>query len=161
MAYSPRVVANFFIGERKRKGDIPPTPMQLLKLVYIANGWNLAINNRPLIVDSIEAWLHGPVIPSLYRVLRPWRNRPVDDLLPIAPTEQTDFLQEEKEVMDAVLNAYGHLSALQLSGLTHASDTPWHEVYEVEGQNTGDALIPSKRIKQQFVDLSNSRPHAN
>ena len=161
MAYSPRLVANYFIGESRRKGDIPPTPMQLLKLVYIAHGWSLAINDRPLIVESIEAWLYGPVIPSLYRSLKQWRNRPVDEFLPIAPTEQTDFLPEDKEVMDAVLDAYGHLSALQLSSLTHASGTPWHEVYKVEGQNMGDALIPSERIKQHFVDLANSRRHAN
>ena len=161
MAYSPRVVANYFIGERKRGNNTPPTPMQLLKLVYIAHGWNLAINNRLLIMDSIEAWLYGPVIPSLYRALKQWRNRPVDDLLPVAPTEITDFLREDKDVMDAVLNAYGHLSALQLSRLTHASGTPWYQVYKVEGQNTGDALISSERIKQHFVDLANSRCHAN
>lgn len=35
------------------------------KLVYFAHGWNLAINQAPLIDDTIEAW-PCPVIPALY-----------------------------------------------------------------------------------------------
>ena len=40
--------------------------MQLQKLVYLANGWNLAINGMPLVSDNAEAWDYGPVYRALY-----------------------------------------------------------------------------------------------
>ena len=77
MAYSARTVANYLIEAKSKEGGTPPTPMQLLKLVYIAHGWNLAINDRPLINDRVEAWRYGPVIPKIYQDLKQWGNTPV------------------------------------------------------------------------------------
>jgi len=42
------------------------TPMQLLKLVYISHGWMLAIYNRSLFREPVEAWKYGPVEPLVY-----------------------------------------------------------------------------------------------
>jgi uncharacterized phage-associated protein len=63
-------VADEILKIAKRKG-LHITPMQLLKLVYIAHGWSLAILGRDLFPDRIEAWKYGPVIPDLYRATRP------------------------------------------------------------------------------------------
>ena len=41
--------------------------LKLQKLVYYAQGFYLAIHDRPLFDDAICAWEHGPVVPSLYR----------------------------------------------------------------------------------------------
>ena len=54
-------VANEFISLAKKDGYYF-TPMQLLKLVYIAHGWMFGFFNEPLIDDDIEAfptWLEG------------------------------------------------------------------------------------------------------
>ena len=60
MATSARAVANEFI--RLAKADCKSfTPSQLMKLAYIAHGWMLALYQRPLITDRIEAWKYGPV----------------------------------------------------------------------------------------------------
>ena len=42
------------------------TPMQLIKLSYIAHGWTLAILDNPLFKDIVEAWRYGPVVPDIY-----------------------------------------------------------------------------------------------
>lgn len=161
MACSARVVANCLIREKEIEDGVPPTPMQLLKLVYIAHGWNLAINDRPLISDRIEAWRYGPVIPNLYHDLKEWGNTPVQELLPVPVSGAVNLSREEKEVVDEVLNAYGDLSGTQLSNLTHASDTPWHKVYFDEGgQFTDHAPIPNRLIKQHFMELANRNSHA-
>ena len=159
MAYSARTVANYLIEAKSKEDGTPPTPMQLLKLVYIAHGWNLAINDRPLINDRIEAWRYGPVIPKIYQDLKIWGNTPVEELLPAPASEAGGLAPDEKAVVDAVLKAYGHLSGVQLSNLTHASGTPWYQVYYDEGQDTGDAAIVNQRIKQHFIGLAGSKSH--
>ena len=159
MGYSARTIANYLIEAKSREGGTPPTPMQLLKLVYIAHGWNLAINDLPLINDGIEAWRYGPVIPKIYQDLKKWGNTPVRELLPAPASEAGSLAQEEMGVMDAVLNAYGNLSGVQLSNLTHASGTPWYQVYYDEKQDTGDAPIADGRIKQHFIRLASSKAH--
>jgi uncharacterized phage-associated protein len=37
------------------------TPLQLLKLAYIAHGWSFPIRKQGLIGERIEAWQYGPV----------------------------------------------------------------------------------------------------
>ena len=160
MTCSAHVVASYLIRAKEKKDGVPPTPMQLLKLVYIAHGWNLAINNRPLIRDHIEAWQYGPVIPKLYHDLKKWGNTPVEDLLPFPGSGAGDLAPKEREIVDEVLNAYGDLSGIQLSNLTHASDTPWHEVYFDEGgQDRDHAEITDGRIKQHFIQLASRNAH--
>ena len=160
MSFSPRVVANYFIAARKRRKEKPPTPMELLKLVYIAHGWNLAIHDEPLVTDTVQAWKYGPVFPSLYRAVREWGNRPVDKPLLVSFADDVDFSAGEEEVMDAVLDAYGHYDGIQLSMLTHAHNTPWHEVYLVDKDDAGDAPIHNKLIRQHFIDIANRKTHA-
>ena len=43
------------------------TPLHINKLVFFSHGWNLGILKKPLIVDVVEAWKYGPIIPSIYQ----------------------------------------------------------------------------------------------
>ena len=49
-------IMNEFV-ERARPVNLPQ--MKFQKLVYMAHGWNLAINNDPLVSNRIEAWDGG------------------------------------------------------------------------------------------------------
>jgi len=61
---TPLAVANYFIKKSQDDG-IAVTPMQLVKLVYIAHGWHLGLHHSQLLTESIQAWKYGPVIPSV------------------------------------------------------------------------------------------------
>ena len=73
-------VANEFISLAKKDGYYF-TPMQLLKLVYIAHGWMFGFFNEPLIDDDIEAWKYGPVIPNLYQAIKNYGSRQIEDII--------------------------------------------------------------------------------
>ena len=122
-------VANRFLDLADRKHDAI-TPMQLLKLVYIAHGWMLGLNGRPLINDDVEAWQYGPVIPRLYNRVRKFRSMPVEGPVPGANGTLDD---DERSIIDQVYKLYGHYTGPALSRLTHAKGTPWDQTY-IPGQ---------------------------
>ncbi len=99
------------------------------------------------------------MIPKIYQDLKKWGNTPVRELLPAPASEAGSLASDEMAVVDAVLDAYGNLSGVQLSNLTHASGTPWYQVYYDEKQDTGDAQIVDDRIKQHFIRLASSKAH--
>lgn len=60
-------VANYFIDLAKKENK-NLTQLGLMKRVYIAHGFSLAINKESLLdkrFDKVEAWKYGPVIPSV------------------------------------------------------------------------------------------------
>jgi uncharacterized phage-associated protein len=121
------VVANRFLKLAQAAG-VTLTPMQLLKLVYIAHGWMLALYGRSLIGDEVQAWQYGPVIPKLYNKVRTYRGAPVTDELPARRDDKLDGLEED--LVDQVFRIYGRMSGPALSRITHASGTPWHRTYK-------------------------------
>ncbi|MDQ9009051.1 DUF4065 domain-containing protein [Acinetobacter gerneri] len=129
MAYSALQVANRIIEKGREKG-LYFTQMQLLKLVYIAHGWYLAVSDAPLINNQVEAWKYGPVISDLYQVVKVFGSEQIKgDLInnPVA------FSDDAETVMDFVIRNYGSFSAFKLSEITHAPNTPWSETFNQDG----------------------------
>ena len=116
------------------------TPMQLMKLTYIAYGWHLAMRGERLFEDRIEAWKYGPVIPTLYHATKHFgRNE-----IPLALIADAPINNHELEVfLTSIVDNYAELSGIALSNLTHRAGTPWRRVFEpgVMGIEIPDALI--------------------
>ena len=142
-------VARKFI-ELAKKENRGLTPMQLLKLVYIAHGWMLGLYSRPLIDDPIEAWRYGPVIPNLYQAIRSYRDQPV----PAIPGSGSTTLElDEKNIIQQTYEKYGHFSAIKLSGITHMPNTPWKRA-----MNIGAVRISNDLIYDYYSNLAASAP---
>lgn len=147
--YSSLTIANYLLEKGKNNGEEATTltPMQLIKLVYLCHGWMLGLYGRPLLLENVEVWRYGPVISGLYRSVRVFRSGPVKGSL---SNEKGEFGNEEKNVMDQVLEIYGRYSGIQLSRLTHAPGTPWSEM-----QEAGKEIIPNELIQVHFQELAN------
>ena len=145
--YSAMEIADEILKIGKRAG-MSFTPMQLMKLVYIAHGWSLAVLDRDIFQDRIEAWKYGPVIPALYQATRQFRRKPIphhlidEDSPPKVCDEVLSFLHD-------VVDKYGYLNGIQLSNLTHLPGTPWDQVYEPDGSNIE---ISDRLIKQYYSE---------
>ena len=145
------------------------TPMQLQKLVYIANGWNLAIAGSRLTSDAPRAWDYGPVYPDLYKALRRYGSSPVPEEIKLgdygvgqlfggAGVEQparASLSEQESAIINRVFTDYGGFHAFQLSALTHEAQTPWSRVYD-SGQGRFDE-IDEHLIRDHFIDLARRR----
>ena len=64
-------VANFFVELANAEEDSCMTNLKLNKLVYFAQAWSLEKLGKPLFEEEVEAWQHGPVIPSVYTAFSP------------------------------------------------------------------------------------------
>jgi len=108
-------ISKFFLSKRCL------TPKKILKLVYYAYAWFIALNNQsPNQIDNIlfeeqpEAWIHGPVFPSLYKEYKSYNWNEV--LQDAEPSLGNDDL---KSFLNDVWNTFGKYSADQLEYMTH------------------------------------------
>lgn len=158
--FPAKAVANAFLELANREGK-PLSPMKLQKLVYFAHGWHLAITKRPLIRESIQAWKFGPVVEDLYHEFKEFGNEPITRQASVLRILENNRLEEwhpqiddenANEIIAKVWEVYGAYSAIQLSNMTHADDTPWHQI----ASDFPDGLdrrvdIPDDLIRDFFV----------
>jgi uncharacterized phage-associated protein len=148
VSYSPEAVANEFLALARANG-CELTNMQLQKLVYIAHGYGLSLENRPFINTPPRAWEYGPVFPSLYNALKQYGSGVVIEDLPAK--DQVCGDRFATGVIGGVWEAYGHLDGPKLSVLTHKADSPWDKTFR-KGSGRG-AVIPEETIKCYYNDL--------
>jgi uncharacterized phage-associated protein len=143
-------VANYFIG-RGIQDRRPITLMQLMKLVFIAHGWSLAITETPLLSETFEAWKFGPVLRSLYAWARVFGSNPITGLIVGSRKSPSDhFHPSELGLMNAVWNSYGSWSAFELSEYTHREDSPWHKAWVGGGNERRHEPIDNGDIKEHY-----------
>jgi uncharacterized phage-associated protein len=153
LTYDARQIANWFI-ERAAKDGRALSIMSLLKLAYIAHGWNLEMRNAPLFNNRIEAWRYGPVIPDVYNAFRPQGINPTKpDASFEAPSDATDV-----GFLDQIYKIYGHMSPFRLSELTHEVGGPWETASKLGGSY---AAIPNDLILGHYVQKRRLANQAN
>ena len=157
MSHRSSLLISDYILRRAASMDVQPlTPFNVIKMTVIAHGRHLAITNEPLIVDRIEAWKHGPVIPVLYHELKIYGDGPVPTLrycgTRVTEAARDEFFDglltnEEQRIIDGVVYDYGHWTMGQLYELCHASGSPWDTCY------TGErgVEIPDSVIRQYYL----------
>jgi uncharacterized phage-associated protein len=116
--FSADQVADTFLAFCNEYGDWL-TNLKLQKMLYYAQGWHLGQHGEPLFDEPLQAWIHGPVVPDVYRRFKSFGHLPIDS--PAVLADQPDDLVAH--VRD-VWEAYGELTAYDLERISH-SETPW------------------------------------
>ena len=126
--YLPAHIANYFLSKAKKDGIKDMTPMKLIKLVYFSYAWYLAIFEKKLFTERVEAWRYGPVVPSIYHEL----TKENDEMsYPAISKEDEDTLK----VVGAIWEIYKDRDGWDLSRITHEdNNTPWSLAY-AQGEN--------------------------
>lgn len=148
--HSATAIARKFLEHAEKNGKTF-TPMQLLKLVYIAHGWMLGLYGRPLIKDPVEAWKYGPVIPDLYRRIKHFRDQPVEMGTFVNDNEELDNFEED--LVQQAFDIYGDHSGIQLSTLTHQKQSPWDRIYDPTEYSS---VIPNDVIQDYYKQKANA-----
>ena len=121
--HSANQVADWFLSRINTESGDTISPLKLQKLVYYAQAWHLTVFNTPLFDEKIEAWMHGPVAPSVYYRFQEVCRDCVIEIENIE-IEKVDFSPESEQLLSEVYAIYGEHSASYLEALTH-NETPW------------------------------------
>ena len=110
------MIAKYFLSRASM------THKKLQKLCYYGQAWHCALEGKPLFAERIEAWVHGPVIPELYREYKNygWQK------IPQVKSDVSKLSESALEVLRAVYDTYGGFSGDQLEALTH-TEAPYQE----------------------------------
>ncbi|MFN9322407.1 MAG: Panacea domain-containing protein [Holosporales bacterium] len=116
-------IARYFLTFSVPEQESGITNLKLQKLLYYAQGLHLGTQKQPLFEDTMEAWRHGPVVPSVYQDYKHHGSgfipRP-DDVL------ETELPGHVRDLLNSVYAVYGQYEAWKLAEMTH-NEAPWRE----------------------------------
>ena len=136
-----RDIANWFLNQEAM------THKKLQKLCYYAQAWYCALyDGEPLFEDEIQAWVHGPVVASLYGDFSKYKWNEI----PQRCVDLSRLPRRVIEVLEAVYNTYGEFTGDQLESLTH-SEEPWKLARgTLKPWETCQAPIPCEEMRKYY-----------
>lgn len=139
--YEASIIAKWIINK------IHPEPLKLQKLLYFAQGYSYAFHDRPLFNEDMEGWVHGPVVPNVYRMYNSYKYNPID-----ITYEDIKLDPEAEEILNYVIEKYAKYDAKYLEELTHNQE-PW--LFSREGldpDERSDKTIDKQYIANYFIN---------
>jgi prophage ps3 protein 01 len=132
--------------------------LKLQKILYFIQAYFLISTPEQCFVEDIEAWDFGPVVPEAYHEYKQYGSGDIpyihyffkfdeDDIWDSTSVEFKDNVisDEDKELMNSVVDKFSDYSATDLVSLTHRQ-APWNNAY-VRGMNN---VIKIEAIKDYF-----------
>lgn len=148
-----REIADWILSRINTVAGDTISPLKLQKLLYYCQAWHLAIFDEALFEEEIEAWAHGPVVPSQYSrfadILR-------TDSIDIADSElkTTKLTKETEDLLNEVIEIYGEHSASYLENLTH-SESPWIDARkDLKSWERSNNVISKESMREFYVRLN-------
>jgi uncharacterized phage-associated protein len=166
MAYPAQAVANFFIEKSIEDKTEDLNIMKLIKTVFIAHGFYLALQDKPLINEFVQAWKYGPVIDSVYHEFKGLGHKSIKFLAASEIGEDANgvvfaksYYQipdsdiETKEFLKNIWEICKNHSGIELSNWTHKEGSPWRQIWESKDRVKINPQIPEELIKTYFKGL--------
>lgn len=131
------------------------TPLMLQKLLYFIQGIYSALYGKPLFEEDCRAWVHGPVYPEVYTLFRDFKYNPIDDVR-FGLLKGTDdvLTEEERDVIDRVVNTFGIYGGKVLERITH-NEEPWKSARKGYGDQVPSSELVSKDSIRKYYEKVN------
>lgn len=148
--YTAEQIADYFVylASQKMADENTPegiSPLKLQKLLYFGQAASLALFDKKLFKEDIEAWKYGPVVPVIYRKYKFKQNQPL--LKPKGVYKEIKNM-EVKNILEGVWELFDKYSASELVEITH-QHTPWKNTYK-ENENI---VIPPKILRDYYKNI--------
>ncbi|OAN53909.1 hypothetical protein A6A04_13540 [Paramagnetospirillum marisnigri] len=143
------LVADYMIMKGNKPNGEALTQLGLQKLVYLCQGWHLALADGELFREDIYAYEFGPVVRELRHRFRFLGANPLP-MMPITDAERV-LSAGAKRVIDDVWSHYGKMPTSALVDLTHAPGSPWSQVWNsADAEERENLHIPQALIRDWF-----------
>ena len=135
-----------YIVTKCTKEDRPVSNLQLQKMLYFLQYvYVKQTDGKLLFTDQFEAWPYGPVMRDVYFRFSKYGGRPIEETSD-AVIRMSPML---KSFIDAGIVSMRDRSAWDLVRLSHASGSPWDQIYR-DGRGNGN-VIPNELIVKAAV----------
>lgn len=142
-----QAIADYFVYSAKHNDSII-TNKKIQKLVYYSQAWSLALNDRSLFKDPIEAWVHGPAIRSLYNRYKSYGYGNIDE-----DVKKPHFTPIDESLLNDIWNVYGKYDGDYLELLTH-SERPWIDARgRAEASERTEDVITDEALRRFYSSL--------
>lgn len=131
------------------------TPLALQKILYFIQGIYMVLFDKALFPEDCYAWQHGPVYEKVYFLFKDFKYNPIDDnRFALFAGRAKELTDDEKMVIDLVVNCFGKYSGKMLETITH-NEKPWADARGGYGINEPSNVVISKKdIKEYFGEVS-------
>lgn len=157
---TPEKVAQYFLMKEKL------SPKKIQKLTYYAYAWFIAFNNQneneidnSLFTEEPEAWLHGPVFPTLYQKYKKYGWHEIPKTSKLSSIHFTN--PNITDILEQVWKEYGRYSADELEFMTH-QELPWKNARkDTDVFSSSRNTISKKDIFIYYNSLLNAKNSKN
>lgn len=127
--YTANQIACFYINFANKQfvdEGVPEgiTNLKLQKILYFAQSASLALYERPLFEEEIEAWKFGPVVPTIYQEYKKFGNAP----LKLDECKDDEIDADTTTLLENIWTIFGKFSAAELVNITH-NHSPWKDAF--------------------------------
>ena len=131
------------------------TPLMLQKLLYFIQGVYSALYGKPIFEEDCRAWVHGPVFSEVYELFRDFKYNPIEDArFALFEGAEDALTDDEKNVIDLVLNTFGMYGGKVLERITHNED-PWKEARKGYGDSIPSSeILRKERIMRYYIAIN-------
>ena len=120
-----KVIANTDINQGETISNL-----KLQKMLYYLQGFFIAVFDKKLFDEPIEAWQYGPVVRDAYFHFKDFGSASIS----LKEDEKIiDLTELEDELFREVMEEYGQFSAIKLMNMTH-EELPWRKTFSENPQ---------------------------
>ena len=133
------------------------TPLALQKMLYFIQGIYMVLFDKPLYKEDCMAWTHGPVYENVYNLFKDFKYNPIEDnRFAIFKDRFEELGEQEKMVIDLVINTFGKYSGKVLESITH-EELPWKNARAgyVPTESSRE-IISKEEIKNYFICVADT-----
>lgn len=161
MSNDVRTLANRFIALDILNGKKTPH-IRIHKLCFLAHGWSLALQDRPITVDEASLYKFGPVYDKIYKscisvgsgnISTIHNNDIFHNYHDRGEVMLGSFSKEDEALIDAVYNTFKDLEPWQLSVHVNNEERPWFN--KAKRLREGERItLGNDEIRKDFVRMS-------
>jgi uncharacterized phage-associated protein len=131
------------------------TPLALQKILYFIQGIYMVLFNKPIYKEDCMAWVHGPVYEEVYDLFKNFKYNPIeDDRFAIFKDRFEELSDNEKKVIDLVINTFGKYSGKVLESITY-EESPWKNArIGYESSEPSREVISKEEIRNYFISVA-------
>ena len=130
MSYSVVDIANKVVANTDLEQGETISNLKLQKMLYYLQGFFIAVFDKKLFEEPIEAWQYGPVVREAYLYFKAFGSGAI-----ILDGTETiiELNKEENDLFNEVMEEYGQFSAIKLMNMTH-EELPWKKTFNANPQ---------------------------